>query len=148
MSGILRCNGLANGFKAIDNLYTDVAAYQFRLKIGICCLISVEIAIGCGSHDHVVSHLCCHDARLYPAPRHHCGRRVDAALCYLIPSYQFTAVLHQISIDAPCEIALQQVLCRLFISGFDTLLADALLTAFTLLPLALRGLVASDMDIL
>ena len=57
-------------------------------------------------------------------------------------------MLHQISIDAPCEIALQQVLCRLFISGFDTLLADALLTAFTLLPLALRGLVASDMDIL
>ena len=130
-----------DGIVGIHLLQRQVAADGFGfLELGV--LVVVEVAPGLGRHHHVVAHRGGLDAAFGTAPRHHGGVGGQAAFQDFVPAQQGAAVFVEEALDAGDQITLQ------LFRRVQPFLLHPLLAEPAVGPVALRGLIAADMDVL
>ncbi len=136
--------GLGNACRRvidIDAVDGQVAAPAFRLA-DRRVLNLVQVATVARCHHGVVPLPDGLEAALGPPPRHDRGVRGQAAFQDLVPADEPASVGVQEPLDAAHQVALE------LFHVFQPLFLHPALTVRTVVPMALPGLVATDMDIL
>ena len=135
------------GFQFIHLAYGQASTYGKGFVLGVGSLIEVEITVGVGSHDDIVSHLRSLDATGRALPGHHRGIGSHVTVQYLVPTDDAASAGVEETLGTLHAVALQAVFGSESASCPQAFLGDALLALGTILPTDTRCLIASDVDV-
>ena len=133
--------------QTIHLFYGYISTDTQRFILGVCRLIIIEITIGIGRHNYIMSHLCRFYASRCSAPWHYCRIGGYIAFQNFVPADNPASLAVQELLDTCHAITLQAIFCGMFFISFQPFRFDTCLAFRTFFPTGTWSFIATDMYI-